>query len=47
MTSKLQRKRNHSIFETIAIQRKAKTKTKQAQKVRPVKSLKGKFELRL
>lgn len=45
MVSKLQKRRNHNIFEAIAIARKKKNKT--GQKSRPVKSLKGKSELRL
>ena len=47
MVSKIQKRRNHNIFEAIAIKRKAELKTEQASKVRPVKSLKGKSELRL
>lgn len=48
MASKLQRKRNYSIFEAIAIARKKKGKEKQNRpKGRPVKSLKGRSELRL
>ena len=48
MTSKLQRKRNHNIFEAIAIARKKRGNKKQNRpKGRPVKSLKGKSDLRL
>lgn len=48
MVSKLQRKRNHNIFEAIAEARKRKGNQKQNRpKGRPVKSLKGKSELRL
>lgn len=48
MTTKFQRKRNNSIFEAIAKQRKEKGNKKQNKpKGQLVKSLKGKSELRL
>lgn len=48
MVSKLQKKRNHNIFEAIATARKKRgNKNKTGLKGRPVKSLKGKSELRL
>ena len=47
MISKFQKKRNNNIFEAIAIARKEKGKNKTGLKNRPVKSLKGKSELRL
>lgn len=47
MVSKLQRKRNHSIFEAIAKQRKNRGKKQNKLKGQLVKSLKGKSELRL
>ena len=50
MVSKLQKRRNHNIFEAIAIKRKKelmKNKNKTGLTSKPVKSLKGKSELRL
>lgn len=49
MVSKREKRRNNTIFEAIAIQRKNSkpNKNKTGLEVKPVKSLKGKSELRL
>ncbi len=46
MVSKLEKRRNHSILEQIAVARKNK-KNKTGLTSKPVKSLKGKSKLRL
>jgi hypothetical protein len=47
MVSKLQKRKNNNIFEAIAMARKRKGQNKTDLKIKPVKSLKGKSELRL